>query len=69
MTTAARIKKLADALGRSLDESKKLRERVAELEAIAASLATATFKYDPTVKIAAWDAWQVYVENKKEKKQ
>lgn len=67
MTTAARIKKLADALGRSLDESKKLRERVAELEAIAASLAESQLDGTGLAALAAIDAWKVYKERNKRK--
>lgn len=67
MTTATRIKKLADALGRSLDESKKLRERVAELEAIAASLAESQLDGTGLAALAAIDAWKVYKERNKRK--
>ena len=67
MTTATRIKKLADALGRSLDESKKLRERFAELEAIAASLAESQLDGTGLAALAAIDAWKVYKERNKRK--
>ena len=67
MTTATRIKKLSDALGRSLDESKKLRAQVAELEAIAVSLAEAQADGTGLAALAAIDAWKVYKERNKRK--
>jgi len=68
MSPAARIQKLSDALGASLDRQKLLAARVAELEAIAGALASSLYAGGPVTQVAAWDAWQVYNENKRKKK-
>ena len=60
--TADRINKLSAALGKCLDRQRSLKADVAELEAVAQSLAVALTR--GVGNHAALDAWQIYRERK-----
>ena len=60
--TADRINKLSAALGKCLDRQRSLKADVAELEAVAQSLAVALTR--GVGNHAALDAWTLYKERK-----
>ena len=63
--SADRINKLSAALGKCLDRQRSLKADVAELEAVAQSLAVALTR--GVGNYAALDAWELYKERKSRK--